>query len=92
MTTSSGSLALVAAGCLLSACIANTPQQDLAYARWAQCNAPYTSLERVDLDGRIVFLYTDPATREDVWRCLADAGRSGPPLPAPIAVAPRGGP
>lgn len=92
MTTSGGSLALVAAGCLLSACVANTPQQDLAYARWAQCTAPYTSLERVDLDGRIVFLVSNSATRDDVWRCLADAGRVGPPLPAPIAVAPRGGP
>src|SRR5437899_11687010 len=38
----------------LGACaIANTPRQDLAYARWAKCNAPYVQLDRVDLDGRI---------------------------------------
>jgi hypothetical protein len=41
----------------LGACatIANTPQQELAYARWAKCSAPYVSLEQVDLDGRITF-------------------------------------
>ena len=30
-----------------------TPQQDLAYARWAKCNAPFVQLEWVDLDGGI---------------------------------------
>src|SRR2546426_8606952 len=43
----------------LRACaITNTPQQDLAYARWAKCNAPYISLEWVDLDGRITFRFS----------------------------------
>ena len=41
-------------GCalFLGACaIANTPQQDLAYARWAKCNSSFpVVLERVDLD------------------------------------------
>jgi len=43
-------------GLLLGACtIANTPQQDVAYARWAKCNVPFVQLDRVDLDGRITF-------------------------------------
>jgi len=49
-------------GCalFLGACgIANTPQQDLAYARWAQCNSS-AQLERVDLDGLITFRFTSP--------------------------------
>ncbi len=43
----------------LGACaITNTPQQDLAYARWAKCNAPFVSLEWVDLNGRITFKFS----------------------------------
>ena len=45
----------------LGACaIANTPQQDLAYARWAKCNAPFVALEWVALDGRITFTVGSP--------------------------------
>ena len=40
--------------------IANTPQQDLAYARWAKCNVPFAQLQRVGLDGRITFQFTTP--------------------------------
>jgi len=44
---------------VLEACaIANTPQQDQAYARWARCDAPFARLQRVDLDGRITFQFT----------------------------------
>ena len=92
MTTSLVAVALVAAGCVLSACVANTPQQELAYARWTRCNAPYTQLDRVDLDGRIIFLYSNPATRDEVARCLVDADRDGQRLPTPVGIAPRGGP
>jgi hypothetical protein len=43
--------------------IANTPQQNLAYARWAKCSSTGT-LERVDLDGRIIFRYTTAGDRK----------------------------
>jgi len=88
--------AAVAGSCgfalFLGACaIANTPQQDLAYARWARCNAPYVSLERVDLDGRITFRLSTAASQQEVPQCLAEAGRTGPPLPEPVGVWPTGG-
>jgi len=87
---------IAAVSCLalaLGACATtNTPQQDLAYSRWARCAAPYTQLERVDLDGRITFLVSNSATREEVQQCLADAGRAGEPLPEPRVVRPVGGP
>jgi hypothetical protein len=84
-----GGLAFVLAAC---AAAANTPEQELAYARWARCGAPYTQLERVDVDGRITFLFSNSATRLDVEQCLADAARAGSALPAPLAVRPVGGP
>jgi len=78
---------------LLAACaVANSPQQELAYARWAQCNSPAGPLERIDLDGRITFKYSSAGGRQEVLQCLADAGRAGPPLPEPIAVGLGGGP
>jgi hypothetical protein len=77
----------------LGACaITNTPQQDLAYARWAKCNASYVQLEWVDLDGRITFRYSTEGSRQEVLRCLADAGRAGPPLPDAVGVRPPSGP
>ena len=77
---------------LLGACaIANTPQQDLAYTRWAQCNST-AQLERVDLDGRITFRFTSPGSREEILRCLAEAYRTGQPLPTPVSVGLPGGP
>jgi hypothetical protein len=84
--------ALVAAlACAVAACAtANTPQQELAYARWAGCSAPYTQLERVDVDGRITFLSSSSSTRETILRCLAS--QAGPALPEPIAIRPSGGP
>jgi hypothetical protein len=64
---------------VLEACtIANTPQQDLAYARWAQCDAPFARLQRVDLDGRITFQFTNASERQTILQCLADADRTGP--------------
>ena len=87
------SLAIGGLALALTACaIANTPAQDLAYSRWAACSAPYTQLERVDLDGRITFLSSNSSTRQAVFQCLADAGRAGPPLPEPVGVRPLGGP
>ena len=76
----------------LGACaIANTPQQDLAYARWAKCNSS-EHLERVDLDGRITFRFSRPGSREEILQCLAEAGRTGSPLPTPVGVGVPGGP
>jgi hypothetical protein len=85
------------AGCglalALGACAtANTPQQSLAYERWATCAVAYVQLERIGVDGRITFEFSNSSARLQVVQCLADAGRAGPPLPEPIAVAPRGGP
>ena len=78
---------------ILGACaIANTSQQNLAYERWAACSSPYTQLERVDVDGGIVFMFSDASGRQEVLQCLAEAGRAGPPLPEPRAIRPPGGP
>jgi hypothetical protein len=82
-------------GCalFLGACaITNTPQQDLAYARWAKCNSSFpVVLERVDLDGRITFWLSSGRSQE-VLQCLAEAGRTGPLLPEPLGVCPPKGP
>jgi hypothetical protein len=84
----------VAAGAaaVLGACAtANTPQQNLAYERWAKCDPPGAGLQRIDLDGRITFVTSNASTQDTVLRCLAEAGRGGPPLPAPVATHPAGG-
>jgi len=77
----------------LGACatFANTPEQDLAYGRWARCSRPFVTLQSVSPAGQIEFLYTNPTDRRDVVQCLNDAGRIGPPLPPPVSVGPRGG-
>ena len=76
----------------LVACgLANTPQQDLAYARWAKCNSTSATLARVDLDGQITFRYTTAGDREEIVQCFAEAGRTGPPLPEPVGFRPEGG-
>jgi hypothetical protein len=78
---------------LLGACaLANTPQQELAYARWEKCSTLGGSLERVDLSGRITFRFTSPAGRQEILQCLDEAGRAGPPLPAPVGLGLPGGP
>jgi hypothetical protein len=88
--------AIFGCGCLalaLAACaIANTPQQNLAYERWARCKVPFAQLERVDVDGRISFLFSGPPARQAVLQCLAEAGQTGPRLPEALAIAPRSGP
>ena len=78
---------------VLGACaIPNTPQQDLAHAPWAQCQRSFAQLQRVDLDGRITFQFTNASERQEIRQCLADAGRNGgPPLPEPVAVPLPGG-
>jgi hypothetical protein len=81
-------LALALGAC---ATLANTPEQNLAYERWAQCSRPSVTLQWVSVDGQITFLYANPVDRRDVVQCLSDAGRIGPPLPPPVGVGPRGG-
>ena len=77
---------------VLGACAtANTPQQALAWERWATCSSPYTQIEAVDVDGRITFLATNASAQREVVQCLADVGRGGPLLPAPRVVRPVGG-
>jgi hypothetical protein len=83
-----GGLALFLAACA----VANTPQQDLAYTRWAKCDGAFVQLERVDVDGRIIFRFSNASAREEIVQCLAEAGREGPPLPPPVGVRPPGGP
>jgi hypothetical protein len=80
--------ALVLGGC---ATIANTPQQDLAYERWAKCKSPYVLLEWVEVDGRITFRYNSASAQQEVLQCLVQASRSGPPLPEPVGVRPPNG-
>jgi hypothetical protein len=82
-------LALVLGAC---ATLANTPAQNLAYERWAQCSRPFVTLRWVSVDGQIGFLYTDSADQRDVVQCLSDASRTGSPLPPPVGVRPPGGP
>jgi hypothetical protein len=86
--------AILAVACLaVGACAtADTPRQALAHERWAACAVPYVQLERIDLDGRITFQFSDSATRQRVLQCLSNAGRTGASLPEPRAVRPAGGP
>lgn len=82
-------LALALGAC---ATVANSPQQNLAYERWSKCASAYVQLEYISVDGRITFQFSNSADRQAVVQCLADAGRTGPPLPEPVAVRPPGGP
>jgi len=77
----------------LGACAsANTPQQNLAYERWSKCAVAYVQLDRISLDGRITFQVSSSSDQQAVVQCLAEAGRTGSPLPEPVAVRPAGGP
>ena len=78
-------LALVLAGC---ASLKNTPQQDLAYSRWAKCEPPsgLTDIDRVEPNGRIWFTFYNESERLKVVECLAKAPPSGETLPTPVAV------
>ena len=85
-------IAVIGLGLALGACAtANTPQQALAYERWAKCMSPYTQMEGVGVDGRITFQATSGSAQQEVVQCLADAGRNGPSLPEPRVVRPVGG-
>ena len=81
-------LALALGAC---ATLANTPEQNLAYERWPKCSRSSVTLQSVSIDGQITFFYANPVDGRDVAQCLSDAGRTGPPLPPPVGVGPRGG-
>jgi hypothetical protein len=74
------------------ATFANTPEQTVAYERWARCSGSTVTLESISVDGRIRFFYTNPVDRRDVTQCVSEAGRTGPALPPPVGIGPRGGP
>ena len=82
-------LALAVGAC---ATLANTPEQTLAYERWAHCSGPTVTLESISVDGQIRFFYTNPVDRRDVPQCVSEAGRTGPALPPAVGIGPRGGP
>lgn len=66
----------VCAALALGACVtANTSQQDLGYERWARCATPYVQLERVDLDARITFLFSNSAAMAALESVIVDFGR-----------------
>jgi hypothetical protein len=73
------------------ATVANTPEQDLAYERWAKCKSPFVLLEWLEVDGRITFRYNSASAQQEVLQCMAAANRSGPPLPEPVGVRPPNG-
>jgi hypothetical protein len=76
----------------LGACtVANTPQQDQAYARGDRVQRAVAQLQLVDLAARITFQFTSASEPVEIRRCLAEAGRTGPSLPEPLGVGPRGG-
>ena len=78
-------LTVVFAGC---AGLKNTPQQDLAYARWAACEpqSGLVDIDRVEPNGRIWFTFYNESDRLKVVDCLAKAPPSGDSLPTPVAT------
>src|SRR5262245_976998 len=92
MTNAASERWMVRGRLLLALCLvpwactaANTPAQNLAYERWAKCGGAFVQLQRVDLDGRISFTFSDASRRAAVLQCLTETGRAGPTLPEPRA-------
>jgi hypothetical protein len=75
-----GALSALISGC---ASLANTPEQDLAWSRWAICRTqvPGADVRRVQTDGRIFFWFSGPADAQGMVACLRQAGKDGPALP-----------
>lgn len=78
-------LALALAGC---AGLKNTPEQDLAYTRWAACKpqSGLADIDRVEPTGRIWFTYYTESDRLKVVECLAKEPPNGPSLPTAVGV------
>lgn len=83
----------LAAGALIAGIVAgceyfrDSPEQELARARWKECVGELrdVKLDRVDTDGRIRFTYVAGNERDRVLACLRAAGDAGQPLPEAIA-------
>ena len=75
---------LVAVAVVGCAGVQNTPEQDLAYARWSVCKAgsSLAQLDRVEPSGRIWFSYYLEIEKQSILACLAQ--QEGPPLPQPV--------
>jgi hypothetical protein len=82
---------LIVVALVLGACATSTPQQSLAYDRWAKCGPLGATLQNVAVDGRVTFIFSNGAAKEDALQCLAQAGPDGARLPTPIAIHPAGG-
>jgi hypothetical protein len=74
----------------VSACagVGNTPEQDLADARWRACAPPSSlvQIDRVEANGRIWFSYFLESDRQAMVTCLGKAAPGGPSLPEPVGT------
>ncbi len=74
----------------VSACAGarNTPEQDLADARWRACAAPsdLVQIDRVEANGRIWFSYFLESDRQAMVTCLSKTAPGGPSLPEPVST------
>src|SRR5262245_52303766 len=66
----------------------DTPEQEVAYARWKECAGRSTllSLDRVEPNGRIMFSYYLESDRQTMMACLAKADQAGPRLPEAVGT------
>jgi hypothetical protein len=82
---------LLAVGC---APARNTPQQDLAWARWERCQADATGVHvlGVDPDGRIRVESVAAHHRDGMLACLARLDATGERLPEALSVGRPGAP
>ena len=85
------SAAAIAAAMAVSACAGigkDTPEQEVAYARWNACRgrSSLLSLERVEPNGRIMFSYYLESDRQTMIACLAKADQAGPRLPEALGT------
>ena len=89
--------AAIAVAMAVSACAGigkDTPEQEVAYARWNACAGRSTllSLDRVEPNGRIMFSYYLESDRQTMMACLAKADQAGPRLPEAVgAIRAKGG-
>jgi hypothetical protein len=74
----------------VSACagVRNTPEQDLANARWRACAPPsgLVQIDRVEADGRIWFSYFLESDRQAMVACIGKPAPGGPSLPEPVGT------
>src|SRR5262249_43820701 len=83
--------AALAVAMAVSACAGvgkDTPEQEVAYARWNACAGRSTllSLDRGEPSGRIQFSYYLESDRQAMMACLAKADQTGPHLPEAVGT------